>query len=463
MKRRILNLVESNPQGMSLKEVSTVISSLSIRQLQRIIGALIDEGKVQSIGGARATIYRPVFTGLEPYDLSWAAESKAVYGGHSIVLSDAAEQLLNLINQPLNQRVEIGYQAEFLKSYKPNEDAYLTVADLEELGKWSSTSLNIPPGTYERDILNRLLIDLSWNSSRLEGNTYSLLDTQRLILKGQFADQKSVLEAQMILNHKEAIEFLIQGQHAVDEESNNTVGYNAYSFLNLHAILANNLLADIKSPGRLRQMPIGITGSKYRPLAIPPLVEEYFNLLLEKADAIKNPFEQAFFLMVHIPYLQPFDDVNKRVSRLGANLPFIKHRLSPLSFIDVPEHLYAKGMLGVYEFNDVSLLKDIFIWAYMRSAQQYAQVRQTIQEPDPFKLKYRLKIKDLIHRIMISALGMAEAQAQILLVASDLTEDDQKAFIHAVELELMALHEGNFARYQVSPSEFQRWKKAWEG
>jgi Fic family protein len=195
-----------------------------------------------------------------------------------------------------------------------------------------------PAGTYARQILHRLLIDLSWNSSRLEGNTYSLLDTERLILIGEEADNKSAIETQMILNHKDAIEFIVQ--------SADDIRFNRYTILNLHAMLSNNLLANRAASGRLRQIAVGIGQTVYLPLELPQYVEELFEVLLAKADDIKNPFEQAFFAMTHLPYLQPFEDVNKRVSRLAANIPLIKNNLAPLSFIDVPKDLYTKGIAG---------------------------------------------------------------------------------------------------------------------
>lgn len=109
----------------------------------------------------------------------------------------------------------------------------------------------------------------------------------------------------MILNHKDAIEFLVE--NAAD------IGFNRYTILNLHGILANNLLADPTAAGRLRHISVGIGGSVYHPPETPHLIEECFAQLLATASAITDPFEQAFFAMVHLPYLQPFDDVNKRV------------------------------------------------------------------------------------------------------------------------------------------------------
>jgi len=210
----------------------------------------------------------------------------------------------------------------------------------------------------------KLCIDLSFNSSRLEGNTYSLLDTRRLISQGLEAENKSTADAQMILNHKEAIEFLV--------ESADEIGFNRYTITNLHALLSNNLVPDPGASGRLRTFAVGIAKSAYTPLAIPQQIEEHFDMLLQKTSQIEDPFKQAFFVMVQLPYLQPFDDVNKRVSRLAANIPLNKRNLAPLSFVDVPQDLYIQGLLGVYELRRTTLLKDVFVWAYERSAFRYA-------------------------------------------------------------------------------------------
>jgi Fic family protein len=303
--------------------------------------------------------------------------------------------------------------------------------------------------------LQRLLIDLSWNSSRLEGNTYSLLDTQRLLSQGQVATDKSAAEAQMILNHKEAIEFIV--------ESAEDIGLNRYTITNLHALLSNNLLPDPAAPGRLRTFAVGIGKSVYTPLAVPQQIEEFFDLILAKADSITDPFEQAFFVMVQLPYLQPFDDVNKRVSRLAANIPLAKYNLAPLSFVDVPQDLYVQGLLGVYELQRVELLRDVFLWAYERSCLRYAAVRQSLGEPDPFRLQYRDDIRMLVMLIVTNNESQAEAKQKITTFATQLPEVDRTRFIEVVETELLGLHEGNFARYRIRPSEFAAWKANWTG
>lgn len=303
--------------------------------------------------------------------------------------------------------------------------------------------------------MNRLLIDLSWNSSRLEGNTYSLLDTQRLIELGQAAEDKTPRDAQMILNHKAAIEFLV--------ESADEIGFNRHTILNLHALLADNLLEDQSAAGRLRHEAVAIGGSVYMPPEVPQVIDECFDQLLATASMIEDPFEAAFFMMVQLPYLQPFIDENKRVSRLALNIPLIQRNLAPLSFIAVPDQAYTRGLLGVYELNKIELIKDVFLWAYEKSSSRYIAVRQTLGEPDPFRLRYRNALRDVVAQVIRMPMDQKQAASHIANYAqAEISEADQNIFIEACETELLSLHEGNFARYSVRPSEFTAWKAVWE-
>jgi Fic family protein len=444
---KILSILAKFPDGASIDGIRLSYDpNIQLRTLQRWLARLSEQGTITISGKARATIYKLAVTEATP-------ERAAAKEETLIPLSEAGERIRDLVTAPIQKRTPVGYRRGFLESYRPNIDSYLTKEDTAKLSAMGDTRPEQPAGTYAQQILNRLLIDLSWNSSRLEGNTYSLLDTERLIEQGEADDTKTAKEAQMILNHKDAIEFIVQG---VDE-----IGLNLYTITNLHAMLANNLLADPQAPGRLRSMAVGITGSAFTPLAIPQLINELFDLIVVKATQIENPFEQSFFVMTHLPYLQPFDDINKRVSRISANIPFVKRNLSPLSFIDVPEDLYSQGMLGIYEQNDVSLLKDVFLWAYERSASRYAVIRQSLGEPDTFKLKYRTQIRELISGIIVQSLNSKDAGKVIKRNAQRLPDADQEKFIEAVETEILALHEGNFARYRVRPKEFEQWRTGW--
>ena len=421
------------------------------RTLQRRLRELVKANRVLKEGEGRASRYlvAPI-TGnahvvLEPLKLDARGE---VY----VPLSPQGTQVRDLMRRPTTDRKPVGYQRKFLEGYEPDRSAYLpdsVRSHLRALGL--SPARAHPAGTYARDILNRLMIDLSWSSSRLEGNTYSRLDTQNLIEFGHAADGKDQREAQMILNHKAAIEMLVS--HA-DE-----IGFDAFTFFNLHALLSENLLTDADASGRLRTTNVEIGGSVFYPLAVPQQIEDYFRLILDKTNGIRDPFEQAFFVMVHIPYLQPFLDVNKRVSRLAANIPLIKHNLSPLSFVDVPEQAYVDGTLGVYELNRVELLRDVFVWAYERSCQRYVAIKDSLPEPDPLRMRNREAIIDVVSEIVRG--GKPIEAAHIRKLAAPLVKpEDLDQFVAMAFNDLHHLHEGSVARYRLRLLEFRAWKQS---
>jgi Fic family protein len=443
-------VVRDHADGVTSEEIEKALKSkIPRRTFQHRLKHLVSRGRLVKEGSGRWTRY------LSPGTSPAKEAATERHGDLFVPLSKAGVKIEAYVSQPVQKRKPTGYNRKFLDSYRPNVSAYLSPkerAHLHQVGKAQMDGQ--PAGTYAKQILNRLLIDLSWNSSRLEGNTYSLLDTKRLIEFGEEAEGKNRLEAQMILNHKEAIEFLVT--------SAKEVGYNRYTILNLHGLLANNLLPDADAPGRLRRMLVGIGGSVFEPLGIPRLIEECFDQILDTAAAIKDPYEQTLFAMVQFPYLQPFDDVNKRVSRLAANIPLIKNNLSPLSFADVPRATYTQAVLGVYELNKIDLLKDVFIWAYERSATRYTAVRQSLGEPDPFRLKHRSAIKELIGEVVRNRLNKRAAVTRIAAWAKQhIPKGERKKFVEVAESELIALHEGNFARYQIRPSEFAAWQRVW--
>lgn len=354
--------------------------------------------------------------------------------------------------RPLTERIPVGYNREFLDKYRPNKTSYLTRETLAHLNRIGHTSdSEKPAGTYARHILDRLLIDLSWASSQLEGNTYSRLDTERLIELGQAAEGKDAAETQMILNHKAAIEFLV--------ESGDELAFNRQTILNLHALLSDNLLPDHGASGRLRRIGVGIKESVYHPLDVPQLIEECFQQVVDTAAAIQEPFEQAFFAMVHLPYLQPFEDVNKRVSRLAANIPLIRRNLCPLSFVDVSERAYIDGLLGVYELNRVELLLDVFVWAYERSCLRYVAISQSLGQPDKFRLRFRNELTEVIGKIVRRQVRPT-AEEISALAAGNVPPEHLDDFARMAARELENLHEGNFARFRLRPSEYDAWRKA---
>lgn len=445
----ILEVMGRFPDGAGIEEIESALEvSLPRRTLQRRLAGLVADGRLRMLGRRRGARY---FSGGAELE----AATTDVSGDTGIPLSPEGRAVALAVMRPLSARQPVGYNRAFLDDYRPNVSRYLPESICAELrGLGQGVAEEMPAGTYARQILSRLLIDLSWNSSRLEGNTYSLLETERLLSVGEVASGKGALEAQMILNHKRAIEFLV--------EPATEIGCNRYTLLNLHALLADNLLADPTAGGRLRGIAVGIGRTVFHPLEGPQRIAECFQQVLDTAAAIADPFEQAFFLMVHLPYLQPFEDVNKRVSRLAANIPLIRHNLCPLSFVDVEQQTYIHAVLGIYELNRVELLRDVFVWAYQRSSARYSAVRQSLGEPDPFRLRYRQLLAETVAHVVRSGLDKAQAIAYIRAQGDAVDVTDRARFVEVAETEAMSLHEGNIARYRLRPSEYAAWRVGWK-
>jgi len=458
----ILRLLNQVPE-VSVKSIARAkgISDLNEterRAIRRALRSLEDRRLIISKGSGPARAY--VLLGQKPDEKPTAERIRApeptvddnvAYAG--IELSPESKALLEYVSQPVAARVPVGYDQDFLRSYQPNRTFYLTTdqrAKLSEIGKVELAER--PAGTYARNIIDRLLIDLSWNSSRLEGNTYSLLETKRLIELGETATDKDATEAQMILNHKAAIEYIVE---SAEEER-----ITSHEICSIHALLSENLLGDPAASGRLRSIMVGIAGTTYIPLENPQVLRECFDLFVEKVNEIVDPFEQSLFSIIHLSYLQAFEDVNKRTARIVANIPLVKKNLKPLSFTDVDQAAYVSALLGVYEKNDISLIRSLYMWAYDRSSHRYTAIQRSMGEPNLLKLRYRDLIREIVRSVILERVAGEQVVRKIRdrIETQDIPEDDRAPLFSLIENEIISLHEGNVARYRVRPSEFQTWK-----
>lgn len=384
----------------------------------RALKKLVDENRLEVTGRGRAT-------------------------GYSLAGSDVIRAYLQT---PYNRRKPTRYKKEFLDRYIPDKSFYLGADDrrlLHEAGIPAGGPL--PAGTYARRILERLLVDLSWASSRMEGNTYNILETERLIRFGEEATGKDRKEAVMILNHKEAI------QHVVDNLDVITISRT--DICNIHALLADGLMIDPAMAGRLRRLPAGITYSSYQPLENEFQIEEEFEILIAKAKAISDPFEQSFFLLVHIPYLQAFDDINKRTSRIASNIPLLKANLAPMSFMTMDDGSYIDGLIGIYELNNVSLLREIYIDAYMASAANYRALRAEVETPEKAALAYRAFVREAVRRCVLDWKQFRSEGVMGMAIEAGIPETDRQEVVNYVDQEFHGLHEGNIIRYRLQPED----------
>jgi Fic family protein len=442
----LLSTIQAADQGMTLANLLLQHPGIARRTAQRGIASLLENGQISAFGEGRARRYFGPNTNVRA---KTQATQPDTFPAH-IPLSADSRDILAYVDQPVAARKPVGYQRDFLDTYRPNKTWYLSASLRRQLQKMGKTANNdAPAGTYSRAILNRLLIDLSWASSHLEGNTYSRLDTRELIEHGTIARGKAALETQMILNHKSAIELLVENIETAD--------FNRYTVMNLHSALAENLLPNPADEGRIRQHAVDIGKSVYRPLSVPLQIGEELDRMLSKANQITDAFEQSFFMMVHLPYLQPFADINKRTSRLAANLPLFRANLCPLTFLDVPEQAYSRAMLSVYEMTRVELLRDLYVWAYERSTQEYLAIKQDLAEPDPLRLAWRDFIKHTIH--LVVSHPEQDPLTKIREAVQKQVPERERLGVQALVIEeLRRLHEGVLARYGLRPSEFVNWK-----
>jgi len=414
----ILDYIEAHPGARRENIRRHIVPEVSETTVWRALKLLVDKGKLEVSGKGPAT----------GYSLAGAAVVRA----H--------------LQTPYNRRRPASYKKKFLDRYIPNKTFYLAEADRQRLREAGTpTASPLPAGTYARRILERLMVDLSWASSRMEGNTYNLLETERLIRFGQEASGKDRKEAVMILNHKEAIQYVVEHLAAIT--------ISRPDLFNIHALLSDGLLADPAMAGRLRRMPVGITHSSFRPLGDQLEIEEEFDILIEKAAAINDPFEQSFFLLVHIPYLQAFDDINKRTSRIASNIPLLKADLAPMSFLTMDDRAYVDGLIGIYELNNVSLLREVYIEAYMTSAENYRTLRAELETPEKAALVYRDFVRKAVRRSVLDWQAFRPELIMDMAAEDDIPEADREEVINYIGNEFRGLHEGNVIRYRLRPED----------
>lgn len=459
----ILSLLNESSEAISIGEIDNAIAlKLNNKTLQRRLVSMVDEGLVLTVGERSNTKYfvqtvvnkhSYVATESGKYNTKNTIETKVADEDKNVIFSNATLSVLDYLQTPAYARKKSSYQFSVIDNYIPNQSQYIPNdmrSRLHTAGKRFNAKL--AAGTYAKKISQRLLIDLSYHSSRLEGNTYSKLDTQKLIEEGLSAQGKIHEDTVMIMNHKEALQFLIENAEALS--------VNAITVRNIHALLSQDLMADPSACGNIRKAAVAISQSAYLPLSNPHQLDEYFSLVLRKAQQIEDPFEKSFFLLLHLSYLQAFEDVNKRTARLTCNIPFIQHNLCPLSFVDVPQDDYSRSLLYFYETNKIEPALELFEWAYLRSCEQYHVVAQSLGEIDVYRVKYRAQRKAAMGHIIRENLNeqAANEYLETYCKANDIPLSEK--FINMTLSDLLHLHEGALVGLGVTEAMFQHWKSA---
>lgn len=435
-KHSILEIVErlsaQKPQGVSSKDILLSFAGSSAT-LKRHLEVLVKDGELICTGKARSTRYRL------PGDK--AEESPTFSSSAAVFMSPKSLALRESLSRPLASRTPVTYQRRFVDQYRPNETFLLSKSLADQLAAEGRMKGQQPAGTYARKVLEQLLIDLSWSSSNLEGNRFTLLATKELFEKGA---QDGSADAVMLLNHKRAIEFMV--------DSVPLYGLAESVIRNLHALLMQDLLSNQEGLGAIRKIIVNISDTVYVPTQVSTLLEEMLGQIVEKAKLVKNPVEAAFFLWINLAYLQPFEDGNKRTSRLAANIPLMIYNCAPLSFLNVEAHDYAQAMMGVYEYLNTSLAEDLFAWTYRRSIQKYSVVMESLGAPDPFRLKYRDKLSEAVQLVIRERQTIRNAMQKLNLPSQDIVH-----FTIMLENELASIAAHNCARHRLAMAIVEGW------
>lgn len=449
IQQQIIQALSSFDKPVDFNEIDVALGhQYKSRSLRRWLGELAESGLIDKTGQKKGTRYQLATNKQVSHDQQGI---EPVHEEFSRYLSVSARRAIDEVRRPIFSRSLVTYNDDWIESYQPNHTFYLPPNAREELSALGMSNMtNERAGTYARKIFNRLLIDLSYNSSRLEGNTYSLVDTEKLIIDGVGHDDKLDEERVMILNHKEAIRYLVEKAESIE--------INPTEICTLHYLLADGLVLP-KYAGQLREEGVRISSSTYQPLENPQHLKSRLENICKKAAVINDPFEQSIFLLIHIAYLQPFIDVNKRTSRLSANIPLIKHNRVPLSFNDVDKDYYANAMIAIYELNDIHALVDMYCFSYRRSCEYY-KVSAEVMGFDEIRVRYRPQRREIIRNIIQDKLTGNAMINYIEKISEDkIPTKDFQAFTKTVYDDLDSINNAQIQGMSITQKELSDWLK----
>lgn len=327
----ILQYLHYNP-GVSRSEIETGMNlKESPATVKRILAGLVESGQAVVIGQGRATRYSVSAQAhvTMPLNIDTYFEKET---DERIVQTDFNFELIN----DILPKVEL---------FTPQEKEQLDALQAQ----FTKNIKDITPTEYRKE-MERLGIDLSWKSSQIEGNTYSLLETEKLLKEKQTAQGKTKEEAVMLLNHKDALDYILEEPEHLKELTIRRIE-------ELHTLLVKELDVD----KGIRRRRVGVIGTNYRPLDNEFQIREALEDSCRLINGKESVFEKALLALVLISYIQAFSDGNKRTARMTSNAILIANRYCPISFRTVDSVDYKKAMLIFYEQNNISAFKKIFI------------------------------------------------------------------------------------------------------
>jgi Fic family protein len=337
----IIEFIKNHPRCSSQEILDGLNLEISVATLRRKLQELVAEDLINAIGQLKSRKYE-------------------ISNGYNIIRTIDVKQYFE---KEIDERIiQDKFNSELISQTLQNISIF-TNTELDQLNilqeKFKSNSSKLSKSEYKKE-LERLAIDLSWKSSQIEGNTYSLLETERLLKDKETAAGKTKDEATMLLNHKDALDFIIKNPNYINP-------LTVTSIEDIHSILVKEL--DISKNIRSRR--VGISGTNYKPLDNEFQIKEAVESMCKLINSKKNVFEKAFLSLVLISYIQPFADGNKRTARIISNAILINNHFCPISFRTIDSIEYKKAMLVFYEQTNISPFKKVFIGQFEFAVNTY--------------------------------------------------------------------------------------------
>ena len=337
-KKVILEYIKTHP-GVSSRQIEEAMNGeVSLATVKRMVNELMNNFYVYAEGKARATRY---------------------YASALFAPVDLDEYYSKEVDE---REVQTGYNFDLIPNVL-SKVALFTKEEMDELNALQTQfaeNFSSLSEEQKRREMERLGIDLSWKSSQIEGNTYSLLETERLLKEKQTAAGKTKEEAIMLLNHKDALDFIVANPDYLQHLTISRIE-------DIHSLLIKELGVD----RNIRTRRVGITGTNYRPIDNEFQIREALQQTCDLVNARDNVFEKALYILVLLSYIQAFNDGNKRVARITSNAILIANKYCPVSFRTVDSIDYKKAMLLFYEQNNISAFKQIFIEQFRFAVNTY--------------------------------------------------------------------------------------------
>lgn len=337
----ILQFLHFHPLANRTEITQGLTNAPSDSSMKRLIATAVKNGYIEAVGRGPATSYR-----LTPQALVTMPLNLETY-----------------FDKDIDEReIQESFNFELIREVLPHVTLFTSeeLSLLDDAQKQFVKNIAGMTETEYRKEMERLGVDLSWKSSQIEGNTYSLLETEKLLKEKQTAAGKTKEEAIMLLNHKDALDFVLDVPDYLKE-------LTPHRIEDIHSILIKELGVD----RNIRHRRVGITGTNYRPLDNEFQIREALEDTCTLVNGKQNVFEKALLTLVLLSYIQAFTDGNKRTARITSNAILIANGYCPLSFRTVDSIDYKKAMLMFYEQNNISAFKQIFIEQYLFAVKTY--------------------------------------------------------------------------------------------